>query len=585
MCPAAFRIYILLLASCFWEACELRGANVTSTWSSLSGFWTQPTNWTHSPTNIGADYPHDGDLTYDVIIQEGAVTLTEPVTVESFRLNGGVLVNNSELVVSTFSHLNAGTLRGTGTLAASIRIFGGNITNDSSIRVRDSDFDFEYATMHSTINSKLYLDNSSMVFYEATCSGNYVLNSNATLGFGGSNRIQHGSTIFGKGRAGAVILFLEGNVTNTCAFSQVSPRNALDGPGSLSIAGKGTLRMNRTSLLGAGGLEIGPEASAVFFDLNGGWRNRSVTNFGTCVFSNTYFSGDSWFLHNSGQLRFYSEDNIFASPVILRWNHTGTIPVIVNHGHLSFGFFTSAQLDANLTNYETVSLNLGHLSVSNFVNFGKSRLDGFVYAHHFENRSGSVWPYSLVAAVSNNAAFHFGTNYSYVSGSFSQSSNATLHLQFGGAETTTNQAALQISGEILFDGALSIEFVNGFQPTLGQRLQAISYNGARGLFRTIQGLNLGNGLRLAPIVNSNKFDLLVVNAPASNSKGLHIEQINPGAVTIISTPEFQGFFIEHATNLVRPSWERIGFSTSNMNFQIVPSIPQHFFRLSDPSKN
>jgi hypothetical protein len=88
-------------------------------------------------------------------------------------------------------------------------------------------------------------------------------------------------------------------------------------------------------------------------------------------------------------------------------------------------------------------------------------------------------------------------------------------------------------------------------------------------------------LRLAPVVTSNRLDLLVVNAPGPETQALHIER-DASVVTLHSPSEFHGFFLQHTTNLVNPRWETLGFASSNVTILIDSSTPQRYFRLSDP---
>jgi hypothetical protein len=81
---------------------QLRAADVLSHWNGGAGNWTNSLNWTHAPSDVGADYPHNGNLTYDAQISGGELTLDTAITLERLSMSGGYLQGTSSL------SLNAG---------------------------------------------------------------------------------------------------------------------------------------------------------------------------------------------------------------------------------------------------------------------------------------------------------------------------------------------------------------------------------------------------------------------------------------------------------------------------------------------
>jgi hypothetical protein len=65
-----------------------------------------PLNWTHSPDNLGADYPHNGALTYDVHFNEGEAIFPTPdhVQLNTLWMSGGVLSGDTTLMLNGGFH-------------------------------------------------------------------------------------------------------------------------------------------------------------------------------------------------------------------------------------------------------------------------------------------------------------------------------------------------------------------------------------------------------------------------------------------------------------------------------------------------
>src|SRR5687767_3129500 len=96
-------------------------ANVTSRWFGGYGFWTERTNWLHTPTIPGADFPNNSALTYDVEISSGDVVVPAPVslTVQKLRMGGTSLYHDYTITANDLITWMNGSLTGSGTLIAS----------------------------------------------------------------------------------------------------------------------------------------------------------------------------------------------------------------------------------------------------------------------------------------------------------------------------------------------------------------------------------------------------------------------------------------------------------------------------------
>lgn len=574
------RLYLHLGAIFVLCAGLVNGADVSSVWSGGSGSWAEPTNWIHSPTNSGATFPNNGALTYGVTVSLGEALLLQPVTIDDFRLNGGVVVNESVLTVTNGFTLLGGTLAGTGVYKATGAYAYGSVTNESWLRLGGTS---ELYSVHHRGTIEIE-ENGIAVFYDGVSSGRFLVGSNAALFFGGTNHLAHGTAIIGEGRVNpGRALFIDGTVTNTCDFEIRSPVAFIDGPGNLILAEDATVHLQYLHLMGAGKIEAGPNTRVTFAGPSFSWANRTFENHGTVLFSNVVSTGHSWTLHNRGEMEFCYDD-FFLSNNQFRWSGTGIVPVIVNHGLLAFTnvWWGTLGLGVNVTNYGNI-VGLYWLHVSNFVNFADTRLDCIVTANTFHNRAGNLsLSRGVTAPVTNDAVIHILTNeFSRgIGGPFHQSSNGVLRLDLGTAELGTNYA-LRISGPASFDGALDVRLHSDAQPVAGQRFRALTFESAHGLFARVEGLDIGGGLRLAPIMSSNSLDLLVVNVSNPSTSALRVER-ESASITLHVAPEFQGYFLQATTDLVHGTWETLTFAPTTIVVPIDPGTPQRFFRLRDP---
>jgi hypothetical protein len=70
---------------------QIHAANILSQWNGSTGNWTNSANWIHTPADLGADYPRNGVLTYDVEITGGDVSLNTPITLNRLTVLNGTL--------------------------------------------------------------------------------------------------------------------------------------------------------------------------------------------------------------------------------------------------------------------------------------------------------------------------------------------------------------------------------------------------------------------------------------------------------------------------------------------------------------
>jgi hypothetical protein len=106
----------------------LRGT--TYTWLGNVGNWNDATQW-----DLGL-VPSSTD---DIKINQGSVTLTSNVTLNSIELNGGTVTGNYNILVTTFFEQKGGTLSGTGscTIAGIFRTLPISGSTSATITIKD----------------------------------------------------------------------------------------------------------------------------------------------------------------------------------------------------------------------------------------------------------------------------------------------------------------------------------------------------------------------------------------------------------------------------------------------------------------
>ncbi len=562
-----------------WTVCVLvvlllinhlaHAATVTSVWNVVSGDWIEPSNWTHFPANVGADYPNDDDITYDVKCTNGYVTLLQPASIQSLEFTSSILSNSATLDVASSLHWTSGKLLGPGTLTVTNLLWADGVTNDSTLQLANGYNTFTALDHRGT----LIVDGGNATVENSVIAGGLLLRANAVVSFSGTNYFVNGSSIRGTGRVD--ISYMEGTLTNACRMAINAPNPIFDGPGRLVLAEDASFTVQYGWLRGSGSVEIGPQARMLFEGIST-WKDRLLTNYGTCVFSNATIgrggSNNLAVLHNYGRVDFFS--SIFTRHNTLR------PAVVINEGLLCFTNDWETGLYANVTNYGSVEMFANYLSVSNLVNFGTGSMLGGLSGNRIENRAGIMALWFVSGTLTNNATCDVTAAGLSVSGAFHQSSNGVLRVDVD--ESATNQPTIRISGDASFDGTLVVRLTNGFQPSLGQRLHLITNNSAHGFFRRIQGLDLGNGLRLAPAVTPSTFDLVVVETANANAARLTIARA-AGGVTLNAPLSLNGFFLQSATNLAHPDWQTFDLLRSNITVPINTAIPQFFIRARDPA--
>jgi uncharacterized repeat protein (TIGR01451 family) len=94
-----------------------------------------------------------------------------------------------------------------------------------------------------------------------------------------------------------------------------------------------------------------------------------------------------------------------------------------------------------------------------------------------------------------------------------QSPAGAVNVEIGGTAAGSQFDQLNVTGAATLDGTLNISLINGFTPSLGQTFRVVGWGSRAGTFTTINGLDIGGGLRFEPSYGATGLTLTVVASP------------------------------------------------------------------------
>jgi uncharacterized repeat protein (TIGR01451 family) len=94
-----------------------------------------------------------------------------------------------------------------------------------------------------------------------------------------------------------------------------------------------------------------------------------------------------------------------------------------------------------------------------------------------------------------------------------QSPAGAVNVEIGGTVAGSQFDQLNLTGAATLDGMLNISLINGFTPSLGQTFRVVGWGSRAGTFTTINGLDIGGGLRFEPSYGATGLTLTVVASP------------------------------------------------------------------------
>ena len=110
---------------------------------------------------------------------------------------------------------------------------------------------------------------------------------------------------------------------------------------------------------------------------------------------------------------------------------------------------------------------------------------------------------------------------------FEQTAQATLALEIGGTEPGAQTPGgldgydqLVVTGETKLAGTLSLDFLDDFQPVVGQVYDMMRWGQRSGGFGAYTGLYAGNGIYMRPVYATNGLQLVVTKIPGLDQLNL-----------------------------------------------------------------
>ncbi len=185
---------------------------------------------------------------------------------------------------------------------------------------------------------------------------------------------------------------------------------------------------------------------------------------------------------------------------------------------------------------------------------------------------------SLAVDLANTGTIQAQTGTIAIQAAYIQGPSANLAISLAGTSPATGYGQIQFSTAPNVIGTFALNTLNGFRPSVGDSFNVLAFPSATGDFVAMNGLDLGNGLRLAPRFSAGGLTLLALAYPVKPAPPLSLD-LSLGGIIIAWPTNFTGWQPQFATNLVSPSWSApIPIpGSNNVVLPIVP--PQRFYRL------
>jgi hypothetical protein len=325
--------------------CGPSSAQVTATWNSSTGNWSDATKWSTNPL-----FPNNGNggNNYNAVIPGGNVTLDQAITIQGLSFSGIQFNLANNLTVNSAFTWGGGTVAGAGTL----QVNGGGSTAGSNIFASGGLIRFGDGTNASTFSQNqgitLYLNNSAQVVvrnnsvyevnpvsfatqfvanqglpgtftveaggtFRKTGSLNHNINDGVTFINNGNTEVNQGTLVIPGGlstNAGSI------TVVNGSISIATSAATTLANPGTVNVSATSTFSLGATSTstltnsgaftLG-GTLNLGPNSTPGLFStttlatINGTANTRATINSGGTIGGSGTINGTT-LLNNGGRL-------------------------------------------------------------------------------------------------------------------------------------------------------------------------------------------------------------------------------------------------------------------------------------------
>ena len=206
---------------------------------------------------------------------------------------------------------------------------------------------------------------------------------------------------------------------------------------------------------------------------------------------------------------------------------------------------------------------------------------------HFENAgtiskiagTGITYLYYLNFTNSGSVQAHAGT-INFNQGSYSETSSAKDVIGIGGTTPGSDYGQLSFSSPTAMAGSFNVTLLNGFRPSPGDSFTVLSYPSLTSDFSSLNGLDLGNGLQLAPQFGSASLTLMAKTYPnPTNPKPSLSLYATPNGALVWWPINYTGWQLQNTTNLATHIWTPVPVAGTNNNIVMPRTGPKGFFRL------
>lgn len=131
-----------------------------------------------------------------------------------------------------------------------------------------------------------------------------------------------------------------------------------------------------------------------------------------------------------------------------------------------------------------------------------------------------------------------------ITGTYTQQPSGALAIEIGGPTPGTHYDRLAISGAATLDGTLTIDFINGYTPMIGQTFTVMTYPSRTGAFaNVIVPCPVGFGVAVNVLATSVRVDIV---APTNNLGDMNcdcavsFDDVQPFALALIDASAYAG---------------------------------------------
>jgi hypothetical protein len=508
-------------------------------------------------------------LTASTINNSGTITWLTNNSEPSLAFSGGAVINN--LANASFNFQGSNYLVDAN-FTGGPQPNGGSINNygvfRKSVGVNPLEF-YANAQPGPDFNNFGLLDIQSgqVQLAGGTSGGAFDLEPGAELWFAdGTNTIVAGALFIGTNFVRVVQpgdLVFNTNIT-LANFSLQD--GTVDGPGALTVTN--TFNWSQGTLQGSGAVNIAGGATCTISGFTLNLAQRTINNAGTTIMTNgaLVINNGAVFNNLAGGLLEILNGGGFTFPGTI----VGRVPALINFGavvvnapngtpdmFINFTNSGAVQIQKGAAYFEGTCQQLaGSIIVASSASFYADGLinirGGSFTGPGNVGFIGSANPGFVNSGVLNPGA---PIGQPTISGPFTNTASGVLAVQIGGTNVGTQYDQLVCDNGGSLAGTLSVSFINGFTPSLGNSFVILNspYNGGNftGTFTNLSGLHTPNGIVLVPVYNNFNVTLVAANDPIISSVS------HTGAQTSFKFPSTTNFTeeVEFTLSLNPQNWQ------------------------------